>query len=65
MATAVYYPSREEVKGEIMPKGFDRCVKAGGRVRTIKVKGRPRKYLHVCWIGGKSYSGHVKTKKKK
>jgi len=48
-----------------MPKGFDRCVKAGGRVRTIKVKGRPRKYLHVCWIGGKSYSGHVKTKKKK
>lgn len=45
-----------------MPKGFDNCVKKGGRVRTLKLMGR--KYMHVCRIGGKSYSGHIKTKKK-
>ena len=41
-----------------MPKDFDNCVKNKGRVRTIK----PNKgsYLHICYKGGKSYSGEVK-----
>jgi len=45
-----------------MPKGFDNCVKKGGRVRTLKLKGR--KYVRLCWLDGKSYRGHIKTKKK-
>lgn len=46
-----------------MPKAFENCVKAGGRVRTKQLsKGR---YIHICFINGKSYAGHVKTKKGK
>jgi len=46
-----------------MPKAFDNCVKRGGRVRTIKLSnGRYRK---ICYIGGKSYLGHIKKKKGK
>ena len=44
-----------------MPKGFDNCVKRGGRVKTLTLKGN--KYMRVCWLNGKSYSGHIKTKK--
>lgn len=44
-----------------MPKEFDNCVKRGGRVRTKSLKGN--KYMHICFIGGKSYAGHVKTRK--
>ncbi len=45
-----------------MPRDFERCVKEGGRVRTIKLKGG--KYLHICYDKqGKSHSGEVKTKK--
>jgi len=40
-----------------MPKGFDACRKAGGRIRTIKPK--PNVYIPVCYIGGKSYRGEV------
>lgn len=44
-----------------MPAPFNACVKNGGRVRTMPVgKG---KYMHVCFINGKSYAGEVKTKK--
>jgi hypothetical protein len=46
-----------------MPAGFERCVKEGGRVRTIKPKAG--KYLHICYLNGKSYRGEVKTTKKK
>lgn len=46
-----------------MPAGFDSCVAKGGRVRTKKVG--KRKYLHICFKDGKSYSGEVHTKKKK
>lgn len=46
-----------------MPVGFDKCVKAGGRVRTKKLsKGR---FMHICFINGKSYAGEVKKKKGK
>jgi len=44
-----------------MPAGFERCIRQGGRVRTIKPK--PGRYLHVCYLGGKSYSGEVKHTK--
>lgn len=46
-----------------MPKAFDNCVKNGGRVRTIKLTGG--KYRRICYLNGKSYLGHVKTKKGK
>jgi len=45
-----------------MPAGFDRCVKRGGRVRTLKLSGR--KYRHICYLNGKAYLGKVKTKKR-
>jgi len=45
------------------PASFDKCVKDGGRVRTKKV-GKD-KYMHICWLDGKSYTGEVKTKKAK
>jgi len=44
-----------------MPKGFTQCVKRGGRVRTIKPKAG--KYMPICYSGGKSYAGEVKTAK--
>lgn len=44
-----------------MPKGFDACRKAGGKIRTKQLKGD--KYMHVCILNGKSYRGEVKTKK--
>ena len=48
-----------------MPKDFERCVKSGGRVRTVKPGGKGgSKYLHVCYDKkGKSHAGEVKTKK--
>ncbi len=46
-----------------MPADFDRCVRRGGRVRTIK----PKKgvYLHVCYPtdGGAPIHGEVKKNK--
>ena len=45
-----------------MPKAFDNCVEKGGRVRTMKLKGK--KYMPLCWLNGKSYAGEVKKKKK-
>lgn len=46
-----------------MPAAFDACVKNGGRVRTKSLsKGR---YMHICFLKGKSYAGEVKTKKAK
>jgi len=47
-----------------MPADFDKCVKEGGRVRTMKVKGG--RYMHICFDKqGKSHAGEVKTKKEK
>jgi len=45
------------------PADFENCVRGGGRVRTIAVKGEKDKYMHVCYLNGKSYPGEVKTKK--
>lgn len=46
-----------------MPAKFNRCVSAGGRVRTKKLSGG--RYIHFCFKGGKSVAGEVKRKKKK
>lgn len=45
-----------------MPAAFLKCVKQGGRVRTKRLSGG--RYIHICFINGKSYAGEVKTKKK-
>lgn len=45
-----------------MPKSFDSCVKRGGRVRTKKLSGN--RYIRLCFIGGKSYAGEARHKKK-
>lgn len=49
-----------------MPKDFDNCVAAGGRVRTKKIDAEH--YIHICIPkgGGKgdSVSGEVKEYKK-
>lgn len=43
-----------------MPQGFDECVKNKGRVRTKSLPGG--KYMHICFLHGKSYAGEIKTK---
>jgi len=45
-----------------MPKGFENCVKGGGRVRTVKPSAG--KYMPVCYSKGKSHVGEVKTTKR-
>ena len=44
-----------------MPQAFNSCVAKGGRVRTKKLK--DGKYMHICFIDGKSYAGEVKKAK--
>jgi hypothetical protein len=51
-----------------MPKGFDDCVKAGGKVRTVagpnKQMGlKEGEYRHLCIKNGRVHSGETKTKK--
>jgi len=46
-----------------MPKKFEECIRRGGRVRTKKLSGG--KYLHICYLNGKSYRGEIKKKKNK
>jgi putative hemolysin len=45
-----------------MPLAFELCVQKGGRVRTKKLKNG--KYIHICYLNGKSYAGEVKRRKK-
>ena len=52
-----------------MPKAFDRCVKAGGKVRTMtgpsgRFNLKTGEYRHICYIGKKTFWGHKKTKSK-
>jgi len=44
-----------------MPADFEKCQKGGGKIRTISLKGN--KYMHICILNGKSFSGEVKEKK--
>lgn len=54
-----------------MPEAFDKCVKGGGRVRTISgssAKGKQmglgkNEYRHVCFNKSGSHLGYVKTNK--
>lgn len=46
-----------------MPKAFTKCVASGGRVRTKSLSGK--RYIHLCFKGGKSTAGEVKTRKRK
>ena len=43
-----------------MPRAFEACIRAGGRVRTKSLK--DGKYIHICFHKGKSYAGEVKQK---
>jgi len=45
-----------------MPASFDKCANEGGRVRTKKLSNG--RYLHICFKGGKSFAGEIKTKQK-
>lgn len=45
-----------------MSKEFLNCVKKGGYIKTIQ-KGND-KYQRICMIGGKTYKGEIKSKKK-
>ncbi len=49
-----------------MPEGFNRCIKAGGRVRTISGPNKEMglssgQYVKVCFKGGKMFRGHKKV----
>ena len=44
-----------------MPQGFLNCVKKGGRVVTKKID--DKRYMHICYLDGKSYAGEVLYKK--
>lgn len=49
-----------------MPEKFTKCVKGGGRVRTMKPKGKDSPtYVKVCFPkgGGSSVRGEVKKRK--
>jgi len=46
-----------------MPADFTRCVAQGGRVRTKKLSGG--RYLHICYLNGKSFASEIKQKGKK
>ena len=52
-----------------MPKAFEDCVAAGGRVVTVSGPSKEHglsvdEYVKYCYRGGKSYRGHVHTKQK-
>ena len=47
-----------------MPEGFLECQKAGGRIRTITLKGG--RYMRVCYDkNNKSHAGEVRQAKGK
>ena len=45
-----------------MPKDFEECIRKGGKVRTKRLSNG--KYIHLCFVDGKSYSGEVKSRLK-
>jgi hypothetical protein len=44
-----------------MPKPFEACRKAGGKIKTKQLSNG--RYMHICILNGKSYAGEVKSKK--
>lgn len=43
-----------------MPAAFNKCVKQGGKVIT---KSFGKRYMHICYLNGKSYAGEMKMTK--
>lgn len=53
-----------------MPADFEKCVKKGGRVRTVTGPNKQfnlekNQYCHVCFLKGDMFKGEVKTKLRK
>lgn len=53
-----------------MPKPYENCVSAGGRVRRVSGPSKEHglkkgQYVNFCFKNGKSYRGYVKKAKKK
>jgi len=46
-----------------MPAKFKECIAKGGKVRTVKIG--TTKFMPICFVGGKSFPGEVRTRKKK
>lgn len=44
-----------------MPADYERCIREGGRVRTKSLS--DNRYMRICFLNGKSYSGEVKERK--
>ncbi len=44
-----------------MPADFEKCQKAGGKIRTKSLSGG--KYIHICILNGKSYGGEIRRRK--
>jgi len=54
---------KKEKERRIMPKGFEKCVKAGGKVVTKRMG--DGKYIHLCKDkNGRWHPGEVKVRKK-
>lgn len=52
-----------------MPEAFDKCKKAGGRIRTVSGPNKQfglaeGEYVHVCFKDGQSHPGYKKKKHK-
>ncbi len=45
-----------------MPADFNACQKAGGRIRTITLKGG--RHMRICYKDGKSFAGEVRQSKR-
>ena len=46
-----------------MPAAFKKCIKKGGKVRTLKIK--KEKFMHICILHGQAFVGEVKERKKR
>ena len=50
------------------PENFEKCVRNGGKVRTISGKNeryglKDGQYRHICILNGESFMGEIKQKK--
>ena len=60
MYLVMFNRAKKEV-GKIMPEDFEKCRRRGGRIRTKSLSGG--RYIHLCFIDGKSYAGEIKQRK--
>ena len=50
-----------------MPEDFDKCLRDGGKVKTVKGPSKEHglkkgEFVKLCTLNGKTYRGYVKTK---